>query len=162
MDRLQAARMLYSRGEMHDALEAAQASCELRPRDSDAWRLLGAVSRYTSMPNASDLAFRRAADLSRRHPMPFRVPIEDFDSLLKTAQTLLSPDGNRRLARTRVAIADLPEVAAIRAGQVDPDALAHHQREPEDVLILYKVNIENRSAGEADLRKYILRALTRA
>ena len=40
MELLQKARSLYESGEMHDALEVAQAACEHKPKDAEAWWLL--------------------------------------------------------------------------------------------------------------------------
>ncbi len=162
MDRLQAARALYLKGEMHDALEAAQSACDQHPRDAEAWRLLACISRYTGMPGASDLAFRRAAELSRRLRVPHRVSQEEFEAMVGEGITNLSPDGHRRLGSAQVRVQAVPELDAIRAGEVEPDALAQRRRRPEDVLILFQVNHENRSGSEADLRKNVTRALNRA
>ena len=54
MDLLQHARELYVTGRMHDALEACQAACDRAPKDSEAWSLLGRISRHTGLPAASD------------------------------------------------------------------------------------------------------------
>src|SRR5215470_7394369 len=85
MDLLQHARTLYATGRMHDALEAAQAACDRAPKDSEAWSLLGRISRHTGLPGASDDAFRRAALLDSRRPVPYRVDAERFRSLVQEA-----------------------------------------------------------------------------
>ncbi|HEX6349495.1 MAG TPA: hypothetical protein VF160_08915 [Candidatus Dormibacteraeota bacterium] len=161
MDALQRARDLYERGEIHDALERAQSACEYAPRDAEAWWLLARVSRHAGLPQASDQAFRRASELSKRKPLPARVTAAEFSKLVERARASLSPDARRRLARTRIQLSALPEEAEIRAG-VKPDALSHRARQPADVLTLYQVNLENRSANAAALQAAVVKALSKA
>ena len=161
MEPLQKARALYERGEMHDALEVAQAACERKPKDAEAWWLLGCISRYVDLPAASDDAFRRAAELSRKHPAPVRVSAERFRSVLDQAREGLSGDANRRLAATQFRVEPLPSLEAIRAG-TSPEAQSLRRREPQDVLTLFQVNLENRAGSEAELAKLVGRLLARA
>lgn len=161
MEVLQRARRLYESGELRDALEAAQAACERAPKDAEAWWLLGCVARHAGLPNASDQAFARAASLSRRKPIPVRVPEAGFTALVADARAGLSPDARRRLAETELRIRPLPTEAEIKDG-VKPDAVSRRQRRPSDVLTVYQVNAENRSATEADLRALLARTLARA
>jgi hypothetical protein len=161
MDVLQRARMLYERGEMHDSLEAAQAACERAPRDAEAWWLLACVSRHADLPHASDQAFRRAADLSRRKPLPLRVSAADFAAVVEKARHGLSPDARRRLAGTRLTLSELPSAGDVRTG-IKPDVVAHRARHPEDVLTLYQVNLENRSGTPAALQAAVVKVLSNA
>ena len=161
MDLLQRARQLYLAGEMHDALEVAQAACEKQPKDAEGWWLLGCVSRYTDLPAASDAAFKRAADLSGKRPAPSRVDAEGFKKLVDAALEQLSPDARRRLGKTRVKIEPLPALDAVKGG-VSPDTAAERRRQPEDVLTIFQVNLENRAGSEAELVKLINRTLARA
>ncbi len=161
MELLQQAQTLYRAGDMHDALEVAQAACERKPHDAEAWWLLGCISRHTEMPAASEEAFRRAAQLSKRRPAPLRVGETAFQKLVDDALAGLSRDARKRLAATRVQIAQLPAAAAVRAG-VSPDALVLRVRQPEDVLTLFQVNFENRSAAPGDLAKLVGRTLAKA
>jgi hypothetical protein len=158
---LQKARSLYEAGEMHDALEAAQAACERQPKDAEAWWLLGCISRYTAMPAASDDAFRRASQLSRKRPAPVRLDPRRFRSLVETAVTQMTKDARRRLELAQIRVERLPALDAIRAG-LSPDAASARQRKPEDVLTLFQVNLENRSGSEADLIRLVGRTLARA
>jgi hypothetical protein len=146
---------------MHDALEAAQAACERQPKDAEAWWLLGCVSRYTALPAASDDAFRRASELSRKRPAPVRIAPGRFRSLVEAAMARLSKDARRRLELAQIRVEQLPALDAIRAG-VSPDAPSARQRQPEDVLTLFQVNLENRSGSEADLVRLVGRTLARA
>jgi hypothetical protein len=146
---------------MHDALEAAQAACERQPKDAEAWWLLGCVSRYTALPAASDDAFRRASELSRKRPAPVRIAPERFRSLVEAATARLSKDARRRLELAQIRVEQLPALDTIRAG-VSPDAPSVRQRLPEDVLTLFQVNLENRSGSEADLVRLVGRTLARA
>lgn len=146
---------------MHDALEVAQAACERHGKDAEAWWLLGCISRYTGMPAASDDAFRRAAALSRRRPPPIRVEGSRFQKLVDGSLESLSPDARRRLASTRVEVEQLPTPEAIAAG-LSPDAVSARERKPLDVLTLFQVNLENRSATETELLKLVGRTLVRA
>ena len=161
MDLIRRARELYEKGEMHDALEAAQAACEQRPKDAECWWLLGCISRYTGMPAASDDAFRRASQVNRHRQPPLRLDSESFGRLVEAVRAEISPDAQRRLAMASVRVEALPSIADVRAG-TGPDALSRRNRTPEDVLVLYQVNHENRSATEADLRGLVLRTLSRA
>jgi hypothetical protein len=161
MEVIQKARALYEKGEMHDALEAAQVACERKPKDAEAWWLLGCVSRYTGMPAASDDAFRRAAGLSKKRPAPVRVEPRRLQALVDGAVGKLSRDAARRLAATRVRVEPLPSLEAVRAG-TSPDAPSQRQRRPEDVLTLFQVNLENRAGSEVELAKLVARVLARA
>ena len=146
---------------MHDALEVAQAACERQPKDAEAWWLLGCVSRYTALPAASDDAFRRASQLSRKRPAPVRIAPGRFRSLVEAAMAQLSKDARRRLELAQIRVEQLPALDAVRAG-VSPDASSARQRQPEDVLTLFQVNLENRSGSEADLVRLVGRTLARA
>ncbi|MGH7903050.1 MAG: tetratricopeptide repeat protein [Candidatus Dormibacteraceae bacterium] len=64
MDLLQEARRLEEEGRLHDALEAAQAACERRPREPEAWTVLARISGRLGMTVASQDAARRAAELA--------------------------------------------------------------------------------------------------
>ena len=161
MEVLQRARRLYEEGELRDALEAAQVACERAPKNAEAWWLLGCVARHAGLPNASDQAFARAAALSRRKPVPVRLTPAAFRHLVETARDELSPDARRRLATTEFRVEALPTAEVIREG-VKPDAVSRRQRRPADVLTVYQVNLENRSANEADLRGLLARTLARA
>jgi hypothetical protein len=161
MDLLQKARELYVAGRMHDALEVAQAACDRAPKNAEAWALLGRISRFTGMPAASDLAFRRAATLTKRQTQPYRVPPDRFDKLVSQAQERLSPDARRRLERAAIRVQALPSVDQVRAG-MDPDALTARARVPQDVLTVFQVNHENRTGSEDTLRALITRSLSRA
>src|SRR5215472_5890872 len=108
MDLIQHARELYTTGRMHDALEAAQAACDRAPKDSEAWSLLGRISRHTGMPAASDEAFRRASALDSRLALPYRVGAERFRALAGEAG---APPGTR--------VQPKPTEAQVRAG-MDP------------------------------------------
>jgi hypothetical protein len=161
MDLLRRARDLYEKGEMHDALEAAQAACEQRPKDADAWWLLGCVSRYTGMPAASDDAFRRAGQLNRRRRQPFRVDDGTFRRLVEAARAQISGDASRRLEGTEIRIESLPAIAEVRSG-TSPDAVSLRSRVPNDVLVLYQVNHENRASDASQLQGLLVRTLSRA
>jgi len=161
MDVLQHARKLYEGGDIHDSLEAAQAACERAPRDAEAWWLLACVSRHAGLPHASDQAFRRAADLSRRKPLPLRVSAADFEAIVETARRGLSPDARRRLAGTQLRLSELPSALDVRAG-IKPDVVAHRTRHPADVLKLYQVDLENRSGSATALRAAVVKALSKA
>src|SRR5215469_5555803 len=127
MDLIQHARELYTTGRMHDALEAAQAACDRAPKDSEAWSLLGRVSRHTGLPAASDQAFLRARELDSQRTLPHRVSAERFRALVTEVG---APAGAR--------VQQMPTEDQVRAG-VDPDALT--LRDPAaGVLILFQVN----------------------
>lgn len=161
MDLLREARRLYASGRMHDALEAAQAACDHRPKDAEAWLLLARVSRHADLPGASDDAFRRAAALAKKLTPPARVDRPRFEAMVAEASERLSPDARRRLAGARVRVAGLPTAEEVRSG-TDPDALSRRERGPEDVLTLYQVNLENQAASEAALQALVTRTLSRA
>ena len=161
MDALQAARAAYREGRIHDALEAAQVACERRPKDPEAWRLLGAVSRHAGMPAAGEDAFQRAARLSRKHRPPHRVDPEAFRGLVEQARGSLSRDGLRRLAGVAVEVRQLPDQELIRGG-VAPDALSARLHAPAEVLVLFQGNHENRAADSGELAKLVARSLQRA
>jgi len=154
------ARELYESGRMHDALEAAQAACDRRPKDAEAWWLLGCVSRYANLPGASDEAFRRASELSKKHALPFRPGRAEFVRMVREAQAKLSTDARRRLQLASVQVQELPSIDEIRAGTT-PDALTARKRGTSDVLVVYQVNHENRSGTEAQLRRLVERSLSR-
>jgi hypothetical protein len=158
MDVLQRARDLYAAGRMHDALEAAQAACDRAPRDPHAWSLLGRVSRHIGLPAASDDAFRRACALDDGLPLPYRVSPEAFRVLVDEVTAALPEDVRRRQAASQVAVQAIPSAEQVRSG-VDPDALTAREG-PQRMLVLFQVNHENRSAGEAALRALVERSLT--
>lgn len=160
MDLLQHARELYAAGRMHDALEVAQAACDRAPRDSEAWWLLGQVSRHTGLVAASDAAFRKASELGHRFALPYRVSADRFSALIEEASSALSAADRRRLELTTVRAQAIPTVEQVRDG-VDPDALSFRERVPREVLVLFQVNHENHSASEEALRTLIRRSLTR-
>jgi hypothetical protein len=148
MDLIQHARELYATGRMHDALEAAQAACDRSPKDSEAWSLLGRISRHTGLPAASDEAFRRARQLDGSQVLPYRVGAERFRELVAAA------GGDRAAVR----VLPMPTADQVRGG-VDPDALAHREGAAPHALILFQVNHENRSAGEDELRALVARSI---
>lgn len=158
MDVLQRARDLYAAGRMHDALEAAQAACDRAPRDPRAWSLLGRVSRHIGLPAASDDAFRRACALDEALPLPYRVSPERFRILVDEVTAALPAEARRRLAASPVDVQAIPSAEQVRAG-VDPDALTAREG-PQRKLVLFQVNHENRSSGEAALRTLVERSLT--
>src|SRR2546423_14950396 len=86
MDLIQHARQLYASGRMHDALEVAQAACDRAPKDSEAWALLGRITRHAGMPAASDDAFWRASQLDSGRPLPHRVSTDRFLALVDEAR----------------------------------------------------------------------------
>lgn len=161
MDLLREARSLYAGGRMHDALEAAQAAADRHPKDAEAWWLLARVSRHTGMPGASDDAFRRAAALAKQRAVPVRVGKGRFEALLAEARNALSPDARRRLAGAALRVQALPLAEQVKGG-VDPDALCHRVRTPDDVLTLFQVNLENLAGSETALLALITRTLSRA
>ncbi len=146
---------------MHDALQAAQAACDRAPKDSEAWWLLGRISRHTGMPAASDEAFRRASQLDRKLVVPHRVSGERFRALIEEARAALPPESRSRLEPTAIRAQFIPTGDQVRTG-VDPDALTLRERGPQDVLVLFQVNHENHSASEEDLRALVARSLSRA
>jgi hypothetical protein len=156
MDLIQHARALYATGRMHDALEAAQAACDRAPKDSEAWSLLGRISRHAGLPAASDEAFRRASQLDSGRALPHRVSADRFRALVQEAGEAGEPG-----EPAAVRVQPMPTEVQVRAG-VDPDALTHRDPAAPDVLILFQVNHENRSATEDALRALIDRSLARA
>ena len=146
---------------MHDALEVAQAVCERKPKDAEAWWLLGCISRYTAMPAASDDAFRRAGGLSRKRPVPVRMDPAGFRAVVDRAVGELSTDARRRLERTSIRIEQLVPLEAVRSG-ASPDLPSSRERLPADVLTLFQVNLENRCGNEAELARLVGRTLARA
>lgn len=158
MELLQRAHELYSKGEMHDALEVAQAACERRPKDPEAWWLLGLIARYVGMPGASDDAFRRAAELSRRRRPPIRLEPEEFQELVDRARAALSPDAQRRLGKTRIEVEALPSLDDVRNGMA-PDTLYSRSRGSEDSLTIFQANHENRAATTRALEELLIRTL---
>jgi hypothetical protein len=146
---------------MHDALEAAQAACDRKPKDAEAWWLLGCVSRYAGLRAASDEAFRRAATLSRNHQVPYRLSRERFQQLVSERTKDLSPDARRRLTPLRIKVEDLPAVDDVKRG-TSPDALTKRDRDDGNSMVLYQVNHENRSGSESGLANLIGRSLSRA
>lgn len=161
MNPVQHARRLYLEGRLHDALEAAQVACEQRPKDADAWWLLGCVSRHAGMPQASDDAFRRAARLSTSKSVPPRVDSARFGQLLDEARARLPEEKRARLAAATVVVEPVPDEEVVESG-VRPDACSHRLREPEDVLTVYQVNIENRAGDEDALRDLLVEILRKA
>src|SRR2546423_542330 len=161
MELLQKARALYEKDDMHDALEVAQVACERKPKDAEGWWLLGCISRYPGWPPAGAAASRRAAELSGRRPAPVRVDSSRFKPPLDTPSASLSKDARRRLAGTELKVEPLPSLEAIRGG-TSPDAASLRRRQPQDVMTLFQVNLENRSGTEADLAKQVARVLARA
>jgi hypothetical protein len=155
MDHLQRAREVYLIGRLHDALEAAQAACDQRPKDAEAWWLLGCISRHTGLPQASEDAFRRASQISGRS-LPVRVTSDRFQQLVAEAQA-----GSGTAAQddqTKIRIEELPDEELVRSG-VRPDALQHRGTEGTGVVTLYQVNLENRCTNEDALRDLIGLAL---
>lgn len=159
MDLLQEARSLYVAGDMHRALEAAQAAADRKPKDAEAWWLLGCISRHVGLVAASDDAFRRAQRLApRQRPQPFRVAPDRLQELVESAIESLSADSRRRLGGPKLRIAPLPPADKIRSG-VSPDALTARC---DGELVVYQVNLENRAGDEAELGRLVRRALQRA
>jgi hypothetical protein len=117
--------------------------------DREAWRLLGRDSRHAGLPAASDEAFRRAAQLDSRSPLPHRVSPDRFRALVQEAAA--AP------ARP-VRVQPMPTPDQVRAG-IDPDALTHREPSAPDVLVLFQVNLENSSTSEDALRTLIARSL---
>lgn len=160
MDLVQRARELYSSGQMHDALEAAQAACDRAPKDPEAWWLLGRIGRHVGLTAASDDAFRRAAALTARHPMPHRVSVQHFQALIQELGSSLRPESQRRLAKMTLKVQALPRVADVQGG-VDPDALTARLNQSQGEVTVFQVNHENRSGSEEALRTLLTRSLGR-
>jgi hypothetical protein len=158
MDVLQEARHLFEMGEMHKALEAAQVAAERKPKDAEAWWLLACVNRHIGLVAASDHAFERAAMLSPARPKPVRVDQETLRKIIDDTIVRLSADSRRRLGGPRVKIATLPTAEQIRSG-VSPDVLLTRSGSE---LVLFQVNLENRSASVAALERLVRRTLQRA
>ncbi|HEX6547664.1 MAG TPA: tetratricopeptide repeat protein [Candidatus Dormibacteraeota bacterium] len=158
---LRRAETLYETGQIRDALEVAQAAAEREPKSADAWSLLGRIARHAGLVQASDQAFQRAAELSRRHPAPVRLTPADFAAVVERASAQLSPDARRRLEARRLRLAELPTESEIRAG-IKPDALVGRSNGDAPVLTLYQANLENRARSEAALRGLIEKTLAKA
>lgn len=159
MDLLQEARSLYLAGDMHRALEAAQAAADRKPKDAEAWWLLGCVSRHLGLVAASDDAFRRAHALApRQRAEPYRVSAGRLLELVESSVESLSADSRRRLGGPKLRVAALPAPDKIRSG-VSPDALTARC---DGELVVYQVNLENRAGDEAELGRLVRRALQRA
>lgn len=159
MDLLQEARSLYLAGDMHRALEAAQAAADRKPKDAEAWWLLACVSRHVGLVAASDEAFRRAHSLApRQRPQPYRVSAGKLQALVEASVEALSADSRRRLGGPRLRLAPLPSADDVKGG-LSPDALTARS---EGELVVYQVNLENRAGGEAELGRLLRRALQRA
>lgn len=161
MDTFQRAQQLYLAGHVHDALEAAQSACEQRPKDADAWWLLGCVSRHAGLLQASDVAFARASRLAGDRPPPIRVDGGRFGRLLEEVRSALPGDLRERLGTVTVRVEAVPAEEMVESG-VRPDALSTRARDPEELLVVYQVNIENRSADEQALRRLIEEVLRQA
>jgi hypothetical protein len=161
MDMLQHVRDLYTAGQMHDALEAAQAACDRAPKDSEAWWLLGRVSRHAGLVAASDVAFERAARLDQRFAMPHRVSAQRFRALIEESRSALPEAPRRRLEGMVVRPESMPTADEVAKG-LDPDALTRREQGPQQVLVLFQVNHENRSASESALRTLIGHSLSQA
>ena len=140
-------------GRMHDALEAAQAACDQRPRDAEAWWVLGCISRHTGLPQASDDAFRRAAQISGRS-LPVRVTSARFQQLVAEARA----SGAAPPVEGTIRVEELPDEELVRSG-VRPDTLQHRGLEGSGGVTLYQVNLENRCSNEDALRDLIGQAL---
>jgi len=158
MDLLNRARDLYVAGRMHDALEAAQAACDREPKNSEAWWLLGRISRHTGLLAASDVAFIKAHELDSRFALPYRVPASRFAALIEESRSALSASARRRLGSTLIRAQAMPTPEQVRQG-IDPDALSLRDPGPQDVLTLFQVNHENRSASEEALQTLVSRSL---
>jgi tetratricopeptide (TPR) repeat protein len=149
MDLNQRAEQLYREGNLHDALETAQAACERRPKDASAWWLLGCISRHTGLPLASDRAFQRAAELSGRH-RPVRVEPSRFLELLNEVRQELPAAAQASAAELEIQVERLPASDLVTAG-ISPDVPAQ-RRGAENELTIYQVNLENRSDSEQALK----------
>ena len=158
MDLLNRARDLYVAGRMHDALEAAQAACDREPKNSEAWWLLGRISRHTGLLAASDVAFLKAHELDSRFALPYRVPASRFAALIEESRSALSASARRRLGSTLIRAQAMPTPEQVRQG-IDPDALSLRDPGPQDVLTLFQVNHENRSPSEEALQTLVSRSL---
>ncbi|HKA12772.1 MAG TPA: tetratricopeptide repeat protein [Candidatus Dormibacteraeota bacterium] len=158
MDLLNRARDLYVAGRMHDALEAAQAACDREPKNSEAWWLLGRISRHTGLLAASDVAFHKAHELDSRFALPHRVPASRFSALIEESRSALPDSTRRRLEPTSIRAQPMPTPEQVRQG-VDPDALSLRDPGPQDVLTLFQVNHENRSPSEDALQTLVSRSL---
>jgi tetratricopeptide (TPR) repeat protein len=159
VDTFQRARQLYLEGHIHDALEAAQSACERRPKDAEAWWLLGCVSRHAGLLQASDSAFEWASRLSGDRSPPVRVAEERFGRLLEEVLAGLPDELRKRLDGLTLRSEPVPAEEMMESG-VRPDALS--TRAPEDLLVLYQVNLENRSPDEEALAHLLREVLLEA
>jgi hypothetical protein len=161
VDTFQRARELYLEGHVHDALEAAQSACEQRPKDADAWWLLGCVSRHAGLVQASEAAFDRASRLSDHRRRPVRLAEERFRQLLEEALAGLPARVRDRLSGLPLRVEPMPAEEVVEAG-VRPDALSTRTRDPEDLLVIYQFNLENLSSDEHALRDLMGKVLREA
>lgn len=148
MGALQRAAELYAAGRVHDALEVAQVACEVRPKDADSWWLLGQVTRHAGLTQASDDAFRRAAELSPDRPLPARVGEAQFRALVEEARAVLAREGLTGLDEVRIEVRPLPAEELVQSG-VAPDALVHVSA-PGHVVV-FQANLENGSRSPEEL-----------
>jgi tetratricopeptide (TPR) repeat protein len=146
MGALQRAAELYAEGRVHDALKVAQVACEVRPKDADSWWLLGQVTRHAGLTQASDDAFRRAAELSPDRPLPARVSEAQFRTLVEEARTEAGAGG------VRVEVRPLPAEELVQSG-VAPDALVHVSG-PGHVVV-FQANLENGSRSAEELAERV-------
>jgi tetratricopeptide (TPR) repeat protein len=146
MGALQRAAELYAEGRVHDALKVAQVACEVRPKDADSWWLLGQVTRHAGLTQASDDAFRRAAELSPDRPLPARVSEAQFRTLVEEARTEVGAGD------VRVEVRPLPAEELVQSG-VAPDALVHVSG-PGHVVV-FQANLENGSRSAEELAERV-------
>ncbi|HYZ00912.1 MAG TPA: hypothetical protein VFA92_05410 [Candidatus Binatia bacterium] len=146
MGALQRAAELYAEGRVHDALKVAQVACEVRPKDADSWWLLGQVTRHAGLLQASDDAFRRAAELSPDRPLPARVSEAQFRTLVEEARAEVG------LGDVRVEVRPLPAEELVQSG-VAPDALVHVSG-PGHVVV-FQANLENGSRSAEELAERV-------
>jgi hypothetical protein len=131
---------------VHDALKVAQVACEVRPKDADSWWLLGQVTRHAGLLQASDDAFRRAAELSPDRPLPARVSEAQFRTLVEEARAEVG------LGDVRVEVRPLPAEELVQSG-VAPDALVHVSG-PGHVVV-FQANLENGSRSAEELAERV-------
>jgi tetratricopeptide (TPR) repeat protein len=152
MGALQRAAELYAEGHVHDALKVAQVACEVRPKDADSWWLLGQVTRHAGLTQASDDAFRRAAELSPDRPLPTRVSEAQFRILVEDARAELAGDVGSGRAGVRVEVRPLPAEELVQSG-VAPDALVHVSGPGH--IVLFQANLENGSRSAEELAERV-------
>jgi hypothetical protein len=146
LDLVQRAAELYARGDLHDALQLAQAACDRRPSDPEAWALLGMIARQAGMPSASEIAFQRAAQLEAGSKGRFRVSRERFTELVLE----LAPPGSH------VHIEEVPSADVVANG-TPTDALTH--QDPGGGRVIYQSNVEGRAGSESELREVLVEVL---